>query len=276
MSFYEWFFLEKDRTPEGYFSWQHLLSVTVALAIFLGLAVLLSNFFKGDKKKINITFIAAAILIVGVQILKIVNLCIGSPNIWDTIVGNAPLYLCDMAIFVIPLCAITRGRFRNCCFDFMAIWGFIMAFFGTYFAGNIYGVHCAISYAAIISLINHSISGFVGLFIWMNKLNTMEKRNIPISVSLLVAVMTFALIMDYADNHNFMFFKHGDGTPFDFFKNLVGGNLVLYDIEVYILQCGYMVGFYFAYYGILKLIDKVKAKKLDAQIENAETGEEQK
>ena len=260
--FYRWFFLEEGRTGDALFSWPHLLSVTLTLALFYFLAVFFGKKYKDNPKAQRIILGIAGIAIVSVQIAKIAYLCSSSTNVWECIVGNAPLYLCDMAIFIIPLCAILRGRPREWCLDFVAIWGLLMSFFGTYFAGNIYPAHAAISFLALNSLLNHAISGFGALFIFVTGLNKMEKRNIPFTVGILVIFMTTALIVDYVDNHNFMFFFHGDGTPFSFFDQYLSFGLKpIYQLWIYILQCGYMVGFYFAYYGIVKLIRKKKESK---------------
>ena len=83
----------------------------------------------------------------------------------------------------------------------------------------------------------------------------------PITIGFLVFFMTAALIIDYVDNHNFMFFFHGDGTPLSFFKTLVQDNLILYQMEIYILQCGYMAGFYGIYYLVNNAIAKKKEQK---------------
>ena len=265
-SFYEWFFLETGRTGDALFSIPHLLSVTLTLAVFFGLAVFLAKKFKDNPKAQTITLLVAGIAIVSVQIAKIAYLEANSTDFWECLIGNAPLYLCDMAIFIIPLSAITRGRFREWCYDFVAIWGILMAFFGTYLAGNIYPAHAAISWGAINSLLNHAISGFAGLFIFVSGLNKMEKRNIPFVVGILVVFMTTALIIDYVDNHNFMFFFHGDGTPFTFFDQYLSFGLKpIYQVWIYVLQCGYMVGFYFTYYGIRSLVVKHKEKKTAEQ-----------
>ena len=266
MSFYDWFFEEAGRTPEGLFSFAHIASVTISLGITIALAVILGRLFKNDSKKQNITLIVVAALNLLLFIGKMTYFLINTTDTWwGVIIGNAPCYLCDMQIFILPLAALTRGRFRNWCLDFVAIWGLLMGFFGTYFAGNIYGAHCVISYSAFTGLFAHVFPAFASMFIWMCKLNTMEKKNIPFVVGILVIYMTVALILDYADEHNFMFFKDGNGTPFELFRQLVGYNLVLYAIEIYILQCGYMVGCYYGYYGILKLIANHKAKKENEQ-----------
>lgn len=261
--FYDWFFLETGRVGDALFSWQHLLSVSLALAIFLIGAVLLGRKYKGNKNAEFIILLISGIFILLVHIFKMIFLCWGSENIMKSLIGNAPLYLCDMAIFIIPLAAITRGRFRDWCLDFIAIWGLLMAFFGTYFAGNIYPSHAAISFFAINSLLNHAISGFTALFIFVTGLNKMEKRNIPFVVGILLVFMITALIIDYVDNHNFMFFFHGDGTPFTFFDEYLSFGLKpIYQLWIFVLQCGYVIGFYFAYYGIRRLIQNKRKEKI--------------
>ena len=250
-AFYEWFFLETNRQGDALFSWQHLLSVSVALAIFLGLAYWLGRKYRTNVKAQNIILLISGIFILLVEFAKLFYLLWGTDNVWESLIGNAPLYLCDMTIFIIPLAAVTRGRFRGWCLDFIAIWGLLMAFFGTYLAGNIYPAHAAISFGALNSLLLHAISGFAALFIFVTGLNKMEKRDIPFVVGILLVFMTTALIVDYVDNHNFMFFFHGDGTPFTLFDEYLSFGLKpIYQLWIYVLQCGYMVGFYFAYYGV--------------------------
>ena len=52
MNFYEWFFEEKGREPAGMFSFGHIFSVTLTLAIFITLAIFLGKRFRNDEKKI--------------------------------------------------------------------------------------------------------------------------------------------------------------------------------------------------------------------------------
>ena len=266
MNFYKWYFLEEGRTPEGMFSWQHILSVTIVLGGFLALAVWLGKKYKTNEKAQFITLLVAAIVIDLIQFFKIGYL-LATANVdsfarfMDVIIGNAPLYLCDMQLFILPLAALTKGRFRNWCMDFIAIWGLLMGFLGTYFAGNVYVGRCVIGHSAFNSLFMHCVAAFAALFIFMCGLNKMEKRDIPFTIGMLFVFMTTALIIDWVDNHNFMFFFDGNGTPFTLFQMLVHDNKPAYQVIIYILQSGYMVGFYFAYYGIKKLIEKQKQKK---------------
>ena len=267
MNFYEWFFLEKDRAPAGLFSFGHLFSVTLTLAIMIVLAIFLGKKFKNDQKKQNLVLLIAGITVVTLEVAKIAYQAIISSNTLEAIIGNAPLYFCDIMIFIIPLSAITKGRFRQWCLDFTAICGLLMGFMGNYFAGNLYPSHAIISWSAMNALLNHSISAFASVFVWTTKLNKMEKRDIPFVIGLLFVFMTIALIVDYlyipftGGPHNFMFFFYGDGTPFTLFHDLVRGNKIAYQIIIYILQCGYIGAFYAIYYPIARAAQKKKEAK---------------
>ena len=272
MDFYKWFFLEEGRTPAGLFSLSHILTVTLTLAILLTLAVFLGKRFKGNPKKQNLVLLISGIAIVVVQLSKNIWLLCETDNFWDCLVGNWPLYFCDVPIYIIPLAALTKGRFKQWCLDFMAICGLLMGFMGNYFAGNLYPSHAIISFSVINALLNHSISAFVALFIWVSGLNKMEKRDIPFVIGILFTFMTIALMVDYISipiigrERNFMFFFHGDGTPFTLFLDLYKRALIPYQITIYVLQCGYMGLFYLVYYWIMGMLKKKEEhKELQAQ-----------
>ena len=174
-------------------------------------------------------------------------------------------------IFIIPISAFVRGRAKDICIDFIAICGLLMGFMGNYFAGNLYPSHALISFSVFNALLNHSISAFTSLFVWVAGMNKMEKKNIPFSIGILFTFMTIALIVDYVhlartgSPRNFMFFFFGDGTPFTLFHDMVKGNKIIYQIIIYILQCGYMGLFYFFYYQIVKVVEKHKSKQVEAE-----------
>ena len=207
-----------------------------------------------------------------VQLSKNIWLLCETDNFWDCLIGNWPLYFCDVPIYIIPLAALTKGRFKQWCLDFMAICGLLMGFMGNYFAGNLYPSHAIISFSVINALLNHSISAFVALFIWVSGLNKMEKRDIPFAIGILFTFMSIALTVDYISipiigrERNFMFFFNGDGTPFTLFLNLFGGALIPYQITIYVLQCGYIGLFYGVYYWIMSSLKKREGhKNLQAQ-----------
>ena len=281
MNFYEWFFLEEvngvRRAPAGLFSLSHILTVTLTLVALITLAVFLGKKFKNDPKKQNLVLLISGIAIVTIQLSKNIWLLCETDNFWDCLIGNWPLYFCDIPIYVIPLAALTKGRFRQWCLDFLAICGLLMGFMGNYFAGNLYPSHAIVSFSVINALLNHSISAFVATFIWVAGLNKMEKRDIPFSIGILFTFMTIALIVDYLNipingsPRNFMFFFFGDGTPFTIFHDLVRGNKIAYQIIIYVLQCGYMGLFYAVYYTVLKIKARQKEKQAnEIAVNNAE------
>ena len=260
MSFYEWFFLEKGRPPAGLFSWSHLLSVTIALAIFVFLGVFLGKKHKGNPKEQRRILVVTTICILALVIMKMSFLLATSTDVANTLLENLPLFFCDMMVFLVPIATFTRGRVQDICYDFIAIGGFVMGFMGNYFAGNIYDFHPAFSYLSLISAFGHSLSAFAALFVFVAGLNKMEKRNIPFVIGILFVFMTITLTVDYLTGKNYMFFLGGDGTPFGIFYDLVKGNLIGYQIIIYVLQCGYMGLFYLIYYPVAKWIKNKKAK----------------
>ena len=111
---------------------------------------------------------------------------------------------------------------------------------------------------SLISAFSHSLAAFAALFVFVAHLNKMEKRNIPFVIGILFVFMSITLAVDYATGKNYMFFLGGDGTPFGIFYDWVGGNLIAYQIIIYILQCGYIGVFYLIYYPIAK---RIKARQ---------------
>jgi hypothetical protein len=282
MNFYDWFFKEEladgtKRAAAGLFSFQHLITVTLTLAIFVTLAFFLGKRYKNDPKKQNLILLITGINIIALQVLKYIFLLIETDNIVDCLIGNLPLYFCDIATYIIPLAALTKGRFKDICIDFVAICGVLMGFMGNYFAGNLYPSHALVSWAVFNALINHSLSAFAAMFIWFSAMNKMERKNILYTIGILFSFMTLALIIDYiyipiqGTPKNFMFFFHGDGTPFTLFDMYMSFGLKpIYQLWIYILQCGYMAVFYSVYYPIKHRLDVRKAVK-EAEIakENA-------
>lgn len=53
MEFFEWFFLNKGRMPDGLFSLPHLLTVTIILVSLIGLAFFLGRKYKNNPKAID-------------------------------------------------------------------------------------------------------------------------------------------------------------------------------------------------------------------------------
>ena len=99
-----------QREPEGYLSWQHLVFVTSLLIVMVILALLIGKKYKGaSERDRNKVLIWAAILMDGVEIIKIIIHCVRSsdPMAW---MNSLPLFLCSIQFITVPLAALSRGR----------------------------------------------------------------------------------------------------------------------------------------------------------------------
>ncbi len=240
------------RTPEGYFSWQHILFVSLLMLVMIALATLLGvKYRKKDEKLKNKVLVVAAVLIDSIELFKIIILCIRSndPLAW---IYELPLFLCSIQLIAVPLAAFSKGRVRNAALDFVFIFGILGAVMGTYCAGQNYACYPVLSFDNVISGITHSISGFASLYIVISGMESMKKRNIPITFSILGSFCLAAYIANVIIDYNYMFLVRGDGTPYDIVYNLVGGSPVLYPLSVVALFLLYITAFYGVYYLITK------------------------
>ena len=251
-----------QRTPEGAYSWQHLLFVFSLMALMVGLAVFLGlrNRNRSEKTK-NCVLIVAAILIDCLEIFKITVFCIRGGNPWGTILQNLPLFMCSIQLITLPLAAFAKGRLKTAAIDFLFIFGILGAVFGTIGAAQNYGCYPVLSMDNVFSGVTHCISGFASLYLAISGMLKMEKRNIPVTFGIISGFFVAALIADYTIPYNYMFIKGGDGTPYDIFYNLFGESFVyqkfIYPVVVLLL-------FYLAiaaFYGVYFLIEKLRAKK---------------
>jgi hypothetical protein len=245
------------REPEGYMSWQHLTFVTSLIIIMTLLAVWLGIRYKNrsdsDKNKV---LIAAAILIDVFEIFKIVVLAIRGNDPAGAIMHNLPLFLCSIQLINIPVAAFAKGRLKEASTDFIFIFGLVGAILGTYGAGQNYACYPVLSIDNVVSGITHTISGFAALYVVISGLVSMKKKNMWITYSILGAFCAAALATNLLTrlagyNLNYMFLVRGDGTPYDIFYNLVGGNPVIYPIIVIALFLVCITAFYACYHWIV-------------------------
>jgi uncharacterized membrane protein YwaF len=246
------------RPAEGYFSWQHLLFVSSLMVVMIVMAAWmgLRNKNKSDQAK-NRVLMVAAILIDSFELFKIVLMCIrgNDPMGWLT---ELPLFLCSIQLITIPLAAFAKGRIKDAALDFVCIFGILGAVFGTYFAGNNYGTYPVLSFDNVVSGITHSISGFASLYILISGMTRMEKKNIPITFTILLCFCVAAYIANILLDYNYMFLMRGDGTPYDILFNWVGGNKVLYPLGVVALFLIYICGYYWVHYLVSKKTTAVR------------------
>ena len=247
------------RPAEGYFSWQHILFVTILMALMVGFAVFFGrrNRNKSDKEK-NKVLIAIAIAIDSFELFKIVLLCFRSGDPFDWIY-TLPFFLCSLQLFTIPLAAFAKGRVREAALDFVLIFGILGAVLGTYLAGNNYSSYPVLSFDNVVSGITHSLSGLASIYIAVSGMISMKKKNIPITLGILTAACVVAYITNHIVDYNYMFLMRGDGTPYDILYNLVSGNVVVYPLLVVLLFFVYIYAFYSVYFLIAKKLSKKEA-----------------
>ena len=161
-----------------------------------------------------------------------------------------PLFLCSIQLIAIPLAAFSKDRVKEAALDFVSVFGLLGAVLGTYGATQNYGVYPVLSFDNVISGVTHSMSGFASLYIMISRYASMKKKNMLITFGILIGFCASAHIANVIVDYNYMFLVRGDGTPYDIFFNLVGGNPVLYPMVVVALFLIYISGFYGVYYRI--------------------------
>lgn len=237
-----------SRPAEGFLSWQHLLFVGLLLSVMVVLAVCLGRKNRcGTPEQKNRVLIAAALLIDGLEVFKIVALCLRSEST-APIIHNLPLFLCSIQLIALPLAAFSKGRVMDAALDFVCIFGILGAVFGTLGAGQNYNAYPVLSLDNVVSGLTHSISGFSSLYIMFANMAGMKRENIGITYGILIAFCIAAYIANILIPYNYMFLMAGDGTPYDILYNLVNGSPVLYPLCVTALFLLYISLFYHLVY----------------------------
>ena len=237
-----------QRLAEGAYSWQHLSFVTGLLVLMAVLAVLLGrkNRLKPEKQK-NIVLIWAAFFLDGVEIAKILLLCLrgNDPRAW---LYNLPLFLCSIQLIAVPLAAFSRGRIRQAALDFVCIFGLLGAVCGTYGAAQNYNAYPVLSLDNVASGLTHTTSGFAALYIIVSGMASLKEKNIGITFGILLGFCAAAYVANTLIGYNYMFLVSGDGTPYDILYNLVGGSPLWYPLGVVGLFLLYIGAFYFVHH----------------------------
>lgn len=135
-------FGELTAQPSGAYSWQHLTFVTSLVLIMTALAVWIGLYYrKHPEKNKNVPLIWAAILIDGIEIIKIVLSCMQTDDPLESLLRNLPLFLCSIQLITLPLAAFSKGRLKEAALDFVLIFGLLGALAGTYGAAQNYHAH---------------------------------------------------------------------------------------------------------------------------------------
>ena len=234
-------------TPQGVYSWQHLLYVSILMIVMILLAIFigLKNKDKDEIEK-NKILIWSAFLINGFEMFKFAFNLGASPDgsSWKE---DLPLYLCRVQLIAIPLAAFCKGRVKEAALDFVVVFGIIGSILGTFGSTENFNNYPVLSFYNIITGITHSISGFASLYIMISKMDSMKLNNWPIVITVLLSVCGLALLANAAFNENYMFLSYHDDTPYIIVHNIVGGIQVLYSAMVIILFVIYYFVFVYVY-----------------------------
>ena len=246
-----------QREPEGYLSWQHLTFVTILMILMVGLALWLGRTRKGaSEKSKNRVLAVAALLMDGLEILKIIIRCTTSEDPWEWLYV-LPLFLCSIQLITVPMAAFCRGRLKEAALDFVLIFGILGAVLGTYGAGQNYAAYPVLGFDNMVSGVTHAIAGFCSLYIVFSGITSMKKRNTPITFLILIGFCAAAFCVNHLIDYNYMFLVRGDGTPYDIFYDLVNGHAVLYPLIV----VGLFLVYIGAFYGIYHYIQRRRKSK---------------
>lgn len=236
------------RPAEGFMSWQHLLFVSLLMALMLAGAVYFGRKYRHaqDAQK-NRVLAISAILVDAVELFKIVIVCLRSGDAWGWRY-ELPLFMCSILLIAMPVAAFSKGRLREAALDFVLIFGLLGAVLGTYGAGNNYSTYPVLSFDNLVSGITHALSGFASLYIGIAGMAGMKKRNIPLTISVLMSFVACALVANRLLDYNYMFLARPDGTPYAVLYAFVGGHPVLYPLGVIVMFLLYIEAFYGVYY----------------------------
>ena len=247
-----------NREAEGFLSWQHLLFVGSLLAVMTSLAIFLGKKYRnktlGEQNKV---LIGAALLIDGLEIIKIVLLCARDAG-FGPILRNLPLFLCSIQLLALPIAAFTKGRVKEAATDFVCLFGILGAVFGTIGAGQNYNAYPVLSLDNVVSGLTHCISGFASLYVMIAGMAGLKRKNIGITFAILMIFCVAAYIANVLIPYNYMFLMAGDGTPYDILYNLVGGSKILYPAAV--------VGLFLLYIALFYYVKSLIARKKQAAV----------
>lgn len=235
------------RTPEGFFSWQHIAFVTALMAAMTLTAVIMGRRSRGGSlREKNRALIVAAIAMDTLELIKICVTCLINGDM-SALSDMLPLYMCSIQLISLPMAAFSRGRLKEAALDFVCIFGILGAVLGTYAAGNNYSAYPVICFDNVVSGLTHSIAGFSSLYIIITGMSSMKKRNIWICFAIISAFGAAAYIANVLLDTNYMFLMGGDGTPYDIVYSMVNGNSAAYPLTVIALFYAYILAFYGVY-----------------------------
>lgn len=250
------------RPAEGAWSFEHIFFVTTLILLMIAIAIYVGLKFKNKPyASKNKVLVWAAILINAFEIVKIIVLSIRAQDPFKFLYV-LPLFLCSIQLIAIPMAAACKGRLKNACLDFVFTFGILGAIFGTVGATQNYAAYPVLSMDNVFSGITHCISGFASLYIAISGMASMQKKDMVITLGVLLGFAVVAYVVNVIIDYNYMFLMYHDGTPYSIFYDMVGGSPILYPLVVVAIFVLYILLFYYVYE---KIMQKKNSKKVNAE-----------
>lgn len=254
-------FADDPREAAGWMTPRHLIFATAVVLLTVLAAILCARTAKrrGPAWFRRVLKISAAAML-GMETVKIVILCFRNHDPL-AFLSALPLFLCSILLFTMPVAAFGRGRAAQSAADFSFIFGPLCMIAGTYLAGNIFSGSPLLSFSLLVSVTEHALSGFFGLFLLLCGGVRIARKRYADYALILLGFEVLAYLADLMNSrpnpltgneyqNNYMFFLSEDGTPFSIVAAIAGGNGPLYTILVALLYFVYL----FAVLGVYRLI----------------------
>lgn len=228
----------------GYLSLQHILFATGFVIVTVLLAVFLSRKQKGDRAAVDKTIRWAAIVDLMLYIIRIVLMSVKHHDAME-FRSQLPFFLCRFNAVAILLIWLGKGRVKRMATNFLAVYAPVGWLFGTYFA-TWANNSALLTYDAINGTVEHSIQGFVMLYLVLSGRVSLKAKDYLYNAVLLAVLCVFALAANQINialpgvkgtyETNYMYLTTADGTPFDILYRAAGGSAVLYALNIILLH----------------------------------------
>ncbi|MCX7773090.1 MAG: TIGR02206 family membrane protein [Clostridia bacterium] len=225
----QFFFAYRTEIPDNLkgqlFSPQHLMTLTIILAVWVTLILLLrKRSFEARRKFLHSLCFSLPVL----ELSRIIwFVAIGHFSFGDSL----PLHLCGLMCILMPLMAVTEHPILK---EYAFAVGFAPAVIAL-LTPDVWD-YPAISFQYIQSMTVHGVISFIPVFMVFAMGYKPDIRKLPRVIGL---VLVFALIMvpvDLLTNGNYFFlFKAPPGTPIEVFDKLVGWPW--YILPTFLLGC---------------------------------------
>lgn len=249
----EFFRFTSNQTGD-YFDTTHIIigSMVTLLTIFLGVFLGIRNSKKDESSKIK--FILPFAIVMWFFSIAHMTMVVVRSGFGQLIECDLPLFLCDIQYFALIAICFAKGKLRKAGLDFCICLGILSFAMGVWLNAGTYGGTPWWASTYIYEMVVHAIPGGVSLYIIFSKLGGLRFKDIWVTFAILTAFEVIALVLDYANDSNYMFFLRDAGTPFFIFTSLANGILPLYSFFVWAGMTVYVLVFY----GIWELVTFIK------------------